>query len=85
MGKNVEEIVADWLSNVVEAIDNSFTVGIKTRTRKRRKEKKEWNDIKRKQAKQSGKAFISKRNKLVPAKKSINKKNCTNNCSLSVR
>ena len=57
MGKNVEEIVADWLYNVVEAIDNSFTVGIKKTNKKAAKGKERVERYKTKTNKAIRKSF----------------------------
>lgn len=52
-------------------------------TRKRQVHKSEWKSNIRKQKYQAGKEYISRRGKLVQAKKVVNKKDCMNNCKFN--
>ena len=74
------DVVDDVLSNLVEAVVNSVATTPQKLSRKRKVKEKRWTMPKRKAAHQAGASYISKRNKLVPAKAIKDKKDCKTSC-----
>lgn len=78
----IEEEAREEPENLENSLENEIITDTETRrnVRKVLRNESKWKCNERKRKHQAGEAYLSKRNKFVPAKKVLNKKDCLNKC-----